>query len=160
MDDQTQLSPQYQSLLEASGNLVYLTLDDLLEQSYERFIEETSKDNFQVITSLEQKAIEKVKTLLGSRYDVALIFKETEPIHNPMLVEIIACITLYKLFKRNAPRKINSQLTDDYNNALADLEKLATGRLVLNELPKPTDEQGNVKQDTMYVNISNRNFFI
>lgn|SRR5690554_2139866 len=160
MENQPQDLQQYQSLTEVDGNLSYLTIDDLLEQSYERFIEETSKDNFQVIVSLEEKSIEKVKTLLGSKYDVDKIFDKDDPIHNPMLVEIIACLTLYKLFKRNAPRKINSQMTEDYNNALRDLEKLATGRLVLNELPKPTDDDGNEKQDTMYVNISNRNFFI
>lgn len=160
MENQPQNLPQYQSLTEASGSLTYITLEDLIEQSYERFIEETSKDNFQVIVTLEEKAITKVKTLLGSKYDVNKIFDPDEPIHNPLLVEIITTITLYRLFKRNAPRKINSQMTEDYNTALKDLEKLATGRLVLDDLPKPTDEDGNVKQDTMYLNISNRNFFI
>jgi len=160
MENQPTNLPQYQNLAEASGNLKYITLNDLIEQSYERFIDESSKDNFHIILSIEDKTISKLKSLLSSRYDIAKIFNEETPIKSDLLVEIIATITVYKIFKRNAPRKINSQMVEDYNEANRNLEKLATGRLVLNDLPKPTDENGNTKTDSIYFNNSNRNFYI
>lgn len=160
MENHTTNLPQYQSLAEASGNLKYITLNDLIEQSYERFLDESTKDNFNIMLSIEEKTISKVKSLLSSRYDIVKIFNEETPIKSDLLVEIIATITVYKILKRNAPRKINSQMVEDYNEANRNLEKLATGRLVLNDLQKPTDENGNTKTDSIYFNNSNRNFYI
>lgn len=159
MEDLTENLQPSTPLEEASGNFKYITLDDLTEQSYERFIDESSKDNYDQLPSIEDKTIELVKSYIGSRYKVSEIFGET-PVRNEILAELIATIVLYKLFKRNAARKINSQLTDDYNTAIAKLEKIATGRLPLDGLPSPTNEDGSAKKDTIYFNNSNRNFFI
>lgn len=161
MENETPNSEQAITLESVIGNLNYLSEADITAQSYQRFIEESSKDDFEVLETLENQAIELVSTYIGSKYDVAKIFNRSNSIKNPVLTKIIARITLTELFKRNAARKVNSQMQADYDQAMNDLEKIATGRLQLYGLPTPSDESGNpIKSNTLYGNNSNKNFYI
>lgn len=161
MAEETPNTEQAITLQNVIGNLKYLTLLDLTAQSFQRFIEESSKDDFEVLETLENQAIELVATYIGSKYDVVKIFDKDAPIKNPVLSKIIARLTLTELFKRNAARKVNTQMLADYDQAMADLEKIATGRLPIYGLPTPTNDSGNpVQSNTLYGNNSNKNFYI
>lgn len=140
--------------------MIYITKENLITHSYERFIEESTKDNPIVIDQAEAENIEIVKSYLSNRYDVTKTFNPDNPIHSPLLVRIITKLTLYDVFRRNAPRKINQSTIDDYEEAMKQLNQISTGRIVLNELPKPTDENGSTKSNSIYGNNSNKNFYI
>ena len=139
----------------------YLDKDDLIVNAYERFIDESSADEAFILDDTEARAIAYVKTILGTRYDVELIFDETEPIRNELLVQIISKIVVYKIIRRNAARKVPIDYVEDYNEAMKLLKDVATGVIILDGVPTPTDENGNpIDSTTMFGNNRNDNFYI
>ncbi|CDF80581.1 conserved hypothetical protein (DUF1320), putati ve phage protein [Formosa agariphila KMM 3901] len=139
--------------------MIYITQDDLKTESFERFITESTSDFPTVIDKAEEKSIGIAKTLLKGRYDVVLIFDETTPVRDEFLVEIITKLTTCKIFGRNAARKLPTDLKDDYDWAMKQLEKINAGRLVL-DLPLITSSSGAPTSDTIWGNNTNKNFYI
>lgn len=143
------------------GNMIYLEKEDLITDAFERFIDESSKDDETVLDKAEERAIAFVKTMIGSRYNVALIFDEAAPIINEMLVQIISRIVLYRVIKRNAARKVPTDYKEDYDEAIKWLNDIATGKTPLGGLPLPADENGDpIKSNTLWGNNSNPDFYI
>lgn len=152
--------------------MIYLTDNDLTADSYQRFITESSGDGQtqqNVVDDCEERAISVATTYLSNRYDTETIFGQPAstdppapaipPIRNELVAEIITKITLYKLFRRNAARKVSTDIKEDYDWAMAMLEKIQTGRTILN-LPPALDESGKPKSYSVWGNISNRDFYI
>lgn len=143
--------------------MIYLENSDLTADAYQRFITESQGDGEDVLNKCELRAIAMVKTYISSRYDVLDIFGdeelETEPLRNELLVEIISKITLYRLFGRNAARKLPADIKEDFEWALKMLEKIQTGRLQL-DLPPALDEGGLPKSNSIWGNNSNQDFYI
>lgn len=157
--------------------MIYLEKDDLITQAFERLIDESSADQNQyteptepeetpelianrVLDKIELQNIELIKSYIGSRYDVALIFDETEPIRNQLLIRILTTLILFDVFRRNAARKVPTDYKENYDKAIETLEKIATGRIPVDGLPKPTDESGNPISNSIWGNNSNKDFYI
>lgn len=139
----------------------YIEKDDLITDTFERFIDESSKDGENVLEKTVDKTIDFVKTSIGTRYNVNLIFAVNAPIRNEMLVQIISRIVTYRLIKRNAARKVPTDFKEDYDEAIEWLENISTGKIKLEGLPTPTDENGNpVNSNSLWGNNSNPNFYI
>ena len=136
--------------------MIYITENDLTADSFERFITDSSADIDDTLDKNELRAIDIVKTYLSARYDVTAIF--TTPIRHEMLVDIICKITLYKVFRRNAARKIPADAKEDYDWAMKMLEKIEAGKPVLDlpikiidGTPISTSIWGNNKQADFYI---------
>lgn len=139
--------------------MIYITEDDLKTESFERFITESTSDFPTVKDKAELKSIGIAKTMLKGRYDVDTIFDETTPVKDEFLVEIITKLTCYKIFGRNAARKLPTDIKEDFDWAMKQLEKINAGRLVL-ELPTNTPTSGAPNSDTLWGNNKNENFYI
>lgn len=137
--------------------MIYLTPEDLIADSQERFITESSADAPGVLDTIEKTVVALAISFLSGRYDTALVFALGAPVRNEMLVDIMAKIMLYKLFRRNAARKVSTDIKEDYEWAMRQLEKLQTGRITVN-LPAPTDE-GSFS-NTIFGNNTNTDFYI
>ncbi len=141
--------------------MTYLETEDLLEYMQERFIDENSQGDPKIIDDLEQTQISIVKTYIGTRYNVNLIFNEINPIANEVLKSIIARFLIYRLVKRNSARKVPTDVKEDYDEALADLKDISIGKTKLDGLPLPSDENGNTIESTsLWGNNTNKNFYI
>ena len=140
--------------------MTYLQKEDLITDAFERFIDESTKDDPTVLDNAEARAIEFVKTMIGTRYNVALIFAIDAPIINEMLVQIISRIVIYRVIKRNAARKVPTDYKEDYDEALEWLTSISVGKLTLDGLPIPTDEDGAAISNSLWGNNSNPNFYI
>ena len=81
--------------------MIYIDKDYLISQAQERFIDESSQNDDEIIDKIELTQIAIIKTYLGTRYDVNTIFDEDSPIENEVLKEILAKLVLYKLIRRN-----------------------------------------------------------
>lgn len=139
--------------------MIYLNNDDLTADSYQAFIDSSTGDAPAVIDAQEKRAVDLVKTYLSGRYDVDKIF--TAPVvRNELLVDIVAKITLYRIFRRNAARKVSSDIKEDYDWAIKELGKINAGMTKLDNLPKPTDTSGNVISTSMFGNNTNPDFYI
>lgn len=138
----------------------YLTQDDLKTHSFERFINESSKDFAQSISNVENENIGIIKSYLAALYDTETIFDNTQPIRNPVLVRILSKLVLYDIIRRNAARKVPDDYVEAYKAAMETLEKIAYGKLVLADLPPAVDDDGNTKKYLNFGNNSNENFYI
>ncbi|WP_435135736.1 hypothetical protein [Formosa sp. A9] len=139
--------------------MIYITQDDLKTESFERFITDSTSDFPTVIDKAELKSIGIAKTLLQARYDVTVIFDEANPVRDEFLAEIITKLTLGKIFARNAARKLPTDIKEDSDWALKQLEKINAGRLVLS-LPIITPDSGAPTSDTIWGNNTNKNYYI
>lgn len=141
--------------------MTYLEKEDLTLQAYERFIDESSLDQPDILKDTEARGIAYLKTVLGSRYDVNLIFDETAPVRNELIVQILSVIVVYNIIRRNAARKVPTDYKEDYDAAMKLLKEIATGVMVLDGVPTPTDENGNpINSNTIFGNNKNTDFYI
>lgn len=140
--------------------MIYLTKDDLIVLAYERFIDESSQDQEYILADTEKRAIAYLKTVLGTRYNVNALFDESEPIINQLIVDILSQIVVYNIIRRNAARKVPTDYKEDYDSAMKLLKDIATGVLVLDGVPLPTDENGQTISQTIFGNNTNKNFYI
>ncbi|WP_417366871.1 phage protein Gp36 family protein [Flavobacterium beibuense] len=137
--------------------MVYIVKNDLVTFAHERLINESCETET-TLDEIEIIQIGIVKSYLGTRYNVNQIF--SEPIKNDVLVSIIARMTLYRLFKRNATRKVPSDAKDDYEAAMKELTDISTGKIKLSDLPVAIDGQGNPVSNSIWGNNRNPNFYI
>lgn len=141
--------------------MIYLEKEDLITDAFERFIDESSKDDPTVLDKAEARAIEFIKTMIGTRYNVDLIFTDGAPIINEMLVQILSRIIIYRIVKRNAARKVPTDYKEDYDEAILWLKDISVGKIILDGLPLPTDDSGEpLKSNSLWGNNSNSNFYI
>lgn len=151
----------------------YITNDDLTTDSYQRFITESSSDIVNTLDKCEARAIGIAKTYLD-RYSITDIFGtlveeavppydeidwELQPIRNELLVDLITKITLYRLFKRNAARKLPDDIKEDFDWSIKQLEKIQTGITKL-PLPPAIDETGTTISQSIWGNNTNSDYYI
>lgn len=143
--------------------MIYLTNADLTDGSYKRFITESSGDTeagHDIINANELKAIGLAKTYMTGRYDTDKIFDPESPVRDELLADIISKITLYKIFSRNAARKVSTDIKEDYDWAMKELQRINSGQTVLAGLPVPVDDDGEPISKSIYGNNSNTDFYI
>ena len=137
--------------------MIYLNEEDLQLEVFEIYLQE-SIDDSGITDKAELSTIALCKTFL-MRYDVDEVFDASDPIRDEFLASIMAVITCYKILTRNKARKINTDLKDRYKWALEQLEKIQTGKVLLN-LPPKLDEAGESTVPTLYGNNTNIDFYI
>ena len=137
--------------------MIYLTLDDLKTDSFQRFIDESSKDFDVAIDKAEKRAIGKVKPYLRDRYDVKAIFDTEAPLRDELLIDILVTLTLSKLHGRNSTRKFPKD-ENAIKEAMKELDKIAAGKITL-ELPTALDDSGNIESNPIFGNLTNDTFY-
>lgn len=140
--------------------MIYIDKDYLISQAQERFIDESSQNDDEIIDQIELTQIAIIKTYLGTRYDVNTIFDEDSPIENEVLKEILAKLVLYKLIRRNAARKVPNDYKEQFDEAMKTLKEIATGIIRLDGVPPAVDTNGSVVSNSISGNLSNPNFYI
>ncbi|MRJ11404.1 hypothetical protein EDL98_10025 [Ornithobacterium rhinotracheale] len=138
--------------------MIYLNKDNLKSHVFERIIDESAKDFEQALDQCEAENIAIIKTLLGGYYDVETIFNETAPIKNAYLERILTFLVLWDIQHRNAYRKLSNVSKEQKEWADKELEKLASGRLSLDNLPPKSSTTDRSK--ILYGNLSNPDFYI
>jgi phage gp36-like protein len=140
--------------------MIYIDKDYLITQAQERFIDESSQNDDDILDQIELTQIAIIKTYLGTRYDVNTIFDEDSPIENEVLKEILAKLVVYKLIRRNAARKVPNDYKEQFDEAMKTLKEIATGIIRLDGVPPAVDTNGSVVSNSISGNLSNPNFYI
>jgi phage gp36-like protein len=141
--------------------MIYITDEDLITDSQERLLNESTAGVPELAARIEKKVIAEVITMIGSRYNTDLIFNEAEPLYNEVLADIISAMTIYRIYKRNAARKITETVKNEFDRAIKKLEKINSGVTQLSGLPLVgTTESGKPDSDTIWGNFSNEDFYI
>ena len=140
--------------------MIYIDKIYLSSFMQERLIDESAQNDDDIIDQIEVTQIEIIKTYIGTRYNVNLIFNEGEPIENEVLKEILAKFVLNKLIRRNAARKVPTDYKEQYDEALKTLKEIAIGIIKLGNVPVAVDESGTIISNSISGNLSNPNFYI
>ena len=140
--------------------MIYIDKEYLVSHAQERLIDENCQNDTSILDKLEVAQIEIVKSYLGTRYNVGLIFVDGAPIENEVLKDIIAKLLLYRLFKRNAARKVPTDCKEAYDEAMKTLKDVATGVIKLSGVPVAVDESGAIISNSISGNLKNPNFYI
>jgi phage gp36-like protein len=140
--------------------MIYIDKDYLISHAQERFIDESSQNDDEILDQIELTQIAIIKTYLGTRYNVENIFAEDSPIDNEVLKEILAKLVLYKLIRRNAARKVPNDYKEQFDEAMKTLKEVATGIIRLDGVPSAVASNGSVVSNSISGNLSNSNFYI
>lgn len=140
--------------------MIYLTESDIHAHIQIRLKDESQADFVEALNIIELQNISVIKSYLTSKYNTEQIFKENQPLKNGILTKILTHLVLYDLVRRNATRKVPTDYKDDYDWAIKQLERINSGALILDDLPQPTDENGNVLSDSIWGNNTNKNFYL
>ncbi|MGC4130167.1 MAG: hypothetical protein QM564_11565 [Bergeyella sp.] len=143
--------------------MIYLKETDLKAYTQERLISESVADFEEAKEEFEEHRISEVKVMISKYYDVATIFGNT-PVRHPHLVKILTKMVGYDIKKRNAARKVNSDVEKDLEWAEKELDKMHRGIIKFDDLPpkpsNPNNPGGTNASKTLYGNLSNKNFYI
>lgn len=140
--------------------MIYIDKEYLTSHAQERFIDESSQYDDEIIDKIELTQIAIIKTYLGTRYNINTVFDEDSPIENEVLKEILAKLVLYKLIRRNAARKVPTDYKEQFDEAMKTLKDIATGIIKLDGIPLAVDANGAVVSNSISGNLSNPNFYI
>ncbi len=141
--------------------MIYLSENDIHSHIQIRLKDESQSDFTTAINELELQNIELVKSYMIGRYDTFLIFdSENGAVKNAVLIKILSFLVIYDLVRRNAARKVPSDYKEDYKWAIEQLERINSGRLILEGLPKPTDASGHIESTSIWGNNTNENFYL
>lgn len=141
--------------------MIYLQDKDLNAYTQERLLSESIKDFEEARDELELHRISEVKSMISKYYNVNTIF--SAPIRHPHIIKILAKMVGYDIKKRNAARKVPSDVEKDLEWAEKELDKMHRGIIKFDDLPpKPSDPSnpGSNASKMLYGNLSNKNFYI
>jgi len=137
----------------------YLQEIDLQTQAFQVFFDkDNSTDKAAILTNIENQNIALIKSKLNGRYDVEAIFNATGADRHWLMIKILSKLVTYDFFRRNAARKIPSDLQEEYEWAMKILEDINAGKETPAGLPIYTDDDGNTQP--IYGNSKNKNFYI
>jgi len=139
----------------------YITPEDIEDVIQSRLFIESIANNANddsIMTNIESKAIDLVKSYISTKYDVSKIFSDT-PILNGILIQIISQIVAYRAVRRNAARKVPEDYIEVYKDAINMLAKIQSGAIKLENIPLKTIEEGNTS-NLMYGNNRKEDYYI
>lgn len=136
--------------------MIYLTKEDIETDAFTRFVDESTEYNDNILNKTELKVIGICKTFLTD-YDVDTTFAEGSPVRDEVLADIMGKILLYKVFSRNAARKVSEDIKENYNWAMKMLEKIQNGSV---SLSLPAVVLGEGESRSIWGNSTNNNFYI
>jgi phage gp36-like protein len=140
--------------------MIYIDKEYLVSFAQERFIDESSQSDETILDQIEETQIAVIKSYLGTRYDTATVFDETDPVHNEVLREILAKLVLYKLIRRNAARKVPNDYKEQYDEAMKTLKEVSIGIIPLSDVPAAVDSTGAIISNSISGNLTNKDFYI
>lgn len=136
----------------------YINRDDLVNYIQERLLDECLPTGTDILNSIEADTIDLVIAHIGARYDTTKIFS-TPPLRNGVLVQVVSMITVYRVIRRNAARKVPEDYAKLYDDAVKLLEKIGSGSQHLDNIPAITAPDGSTGK-LMYGNNTNTDYFI
>lgn len=136
--------------------MIFLTDQDLESQIFEDYIEDNTEGNSDVLDKIEKSNIELFKSKLNKRFDVEKIFNAVGDNRNALIIKYLSYLVIYDLVRRNAARKIPSDIKDDYKEAMMWLNNVRDGE----ETPNlPATENIDFKE-VYYGNSTDESLYI
>ncbi|UGU15205.1 DUF1320 family protein [Sinomicrobium kalidii] len=140
--------------------MTYLDPTYIQTHIFQRLLVESTADFTDMLDNAEAEQIAVIKSYLSHRYDVNRIFNPDQPVENELLKRILTKLLIYDAVRRNAARKVPADFKDEQEWAMNTLEKLNTGKIILDNLPPAIDDNGNPLLNTIWGHNSNPDFYL
>ena len=124
---------------------MFLTLADYQERISDSDLEQITEGNSTRRDSATKSAAGMIKEKLGGRYDVEPELAKTGTQRNEALRIWMLALACYFLYARIPDDQIPERIVKDYDDAMSDLDKIASGK-IRTSLPEKTAEDGTVKR--------------
>lgn len=122
----------------------FLTLNDFHSRVAANIVAQITNGDGSVLTQAEADATGLVVDRLSDRYNVAAELAKADTARNSSLVRWMLSLSVYYLYARVPDTDIPERVTKDYDDAVSELEKIATGKLSCS-LANVIDTTGTVR---------------
>lgn len=140
--------------------MIYLTDLDLHSGAFRQFFDQDpAPDKQDILDNIERQNISLIKTKLNGKYDTDAIFSASGNDRHWLIVKILSKLVIYDFFRRNAARKLPSDIREEYEWAMDILEKIKDGKEVPAGLPPATGDDGQ-PDNIMYGNRKNNSYYV
>ena len=140
--------------------MIFLEQIDLETQMFQQFFnQDNSPNKDEILDNIEAQNIALIKSKLNGRYDTGAIFSATGTDRHWLIIKILTKLVIYDFIRRNAARKVPSDLVKEWEWAMQILEKIKAGKETPEGLPEVVNDDGttgsiivgNSKNDNYYV---------
>ena len=95
-----------------------------------------AEDGITILADVSKEAEDTIATMAGGLYDINPEFLRTGSNRNGYILGIAKNIALYSVYQRADDESIPEKIIKNYDDAMADLTKISSGKQVLNLPPK------------------------
>lgn len=136
--------------------LQFIQFEDLETRVFEDYLDESQQEDIRATQEIEKQAISMVKSKLRARFDVDIIFTDAPYPGRDLIIWAISGIVSYRLIKRNAARKVPSDMKDEYKEVMDWLNDVRDGKEnpdfpLLDETERRGVLWGNSKNENLYL---------
>ena len=139
--------------------MVFLEQIDLETAMFQQFFnQDNSPNKDEILSNIEQQNIALMKSKLNGKYDTDAIFSATASDRHWLIIKLLTKLVVYDFIRRNAARKVPNDIREDWEWAMAMLEKIKAGKETPERLPEYTNPDGT--GNIIYGNHKNKNFYV
>ncbi len=126
--------------------MAFLTDDDYKKLIKIDVLEQIIRQDAAILTDAERAAQSQMESWLRHKYDVVNIFNKTGLLRSADLVMYLVDMVLYHVHSASSPRQIPDLRVKRYDDAIAWLKAVASGKLTadLPLLPEPEPKTGEL----------------
>ncbi len=129
---------------------MYLRPTELNTHMYDYQLHAITEQDSSITLSAINSSIAEVKSYLATRYNVAEIFSAEGEDREPLIVEFVKTIAVWRIIKLANVDILYDKYRELYNDTISYLTKVSEGSLVL-DLPKIKNESGEVEGGTLQI---------
>ena len=138
--------------------MIFLEQLDLETAAFQQFFnQDNSPNKDEILDNIEQQNIALIRSKLTGRYDTDAIFNASGNERHWLIIKILVKLVIYDFFRRNAARKVPKDTREEWEWAMAMLEKIKAGKETPEGLPEPS---GDNEGKSIFGNKKNQNFYI
>lgn len=123
---------------------MYVQKNDYLTRITEQRLNILIQQNEEILSDANNFACEIIRGYLGSLYSIDDEFKKSGNQRNGLILHWAINIGLYILYQRAADSTVPEKVIKNYDDTIAYLEKVASGKTQIS-LPRKNTETGNIK---------------
>lgn len=124
----------------------FITVDDYSASVRLEFIDKAVRGDDNILEIVENQAISEMKSYLSGRYDVEAVFSATGEDRHDLVLMFAKDIAIYHLCSIREGLMTQNRI-DRYNRAIDWLKDVQKGELVVEGLPRLTDEDQAAKSE-------------
>ncbi|MBP9998674.1 MAG: DUF1320 family protein [Bacteroidales bacterium] len=133
---------------------MFIDIEDYDASVHPEILAAVTRQDASVVEICEDRAVDEMKSYLGTRYDCDAIFAARGQARNNLILMMAIDISVYHIFCIHNPQKLSQMRVDRYNRAVEWLKAVAASKISIPDAPLlPEDTR---RQNAVSLTSSNR----